>query len=201
MTHRIYVTCKDKAIPARRNPGSSKGKTMNGNMMEAMQAVGLKAIEINTPDDVAKKLGAAFAPASQEPDFWQDAEVISSYSRAQAIEDGVLVDLSDPAGDLAALVSEAGIKFPVAMTAAAFAATIGLTEDLPAGQNVEGRAWDVLMCLRIAIQQSASKATDRVDFRVGVWDGKRQLPVALYALVGPGDQGEPVITIMLPGED
>ena len=43
--------------------------------------------------------------------FWDDAEVISSYSRAQAIEDGVLVDVSTVA-------KEAGIKFPVAMTAA-----------------------------------------------------------------------------------
>ena len=36
-------------------------------------------------------------------------EVISSYSRAQAIEDGVLVDVSSVA-------RAAGIKFPVAMT-------------------------------------------------------------------------------------
>jgi len=27
------------------------------------------------------------------------------------------------------------------------------------------------------------------------------LPVDLYALIGPGDEGEPVITVMLPHED
>jgi hypothetical protein len=40
-------------------------------------------------------------------------EVIFSYSRKQAIEDGVLVDLTS-------LARDAGIKFPVAVTRAVF---------------------------------------------------------------------------------
>ena len=32
-----------------------------------------------------------------EKGFWDDAEIISSYTRAQAIEDGVLVDVTDTA--------------------------------------------------------------------------------------------------------
>lgn len=40
---------------------------------------------------------------------WADAEVISVYTRAQALEDGVLVDLTDWA-------REAGFKIPVAVT-------------------------------------------------------------------------------------
>lgn len=42
--------------------------------------------------------------------FWDDAEVTCTYSRAQALEDGVLVDVSETA-------REAGIKLPVALTA------------------------------------------------------------------------------------
>ena len=45
------------------------------------------------------------------------APIIHAYSRAQAIEDGVLVDVAS--GDTAALVREVGIKYPVALTAAA----------------------------------------------------------------------------------
>lgn len=44
--------------------------------------------------------------------------VISSYSRAQAIEDGVLVDISQADG------CKGKFKFPMAMTRAAWAATV-----------------------------------------------------------------------------
>ncbi len=46
-------------------------------------------------------------------------EVLSSYSRAQAIADGVLVSLNDPSFTFRPglnICAEAGIKFPVAMT-------------------------------------------------------------------------------------
>ena len=47
-------------------------------------------------------------------------EVISTYSRAQAIEDGVLID----AGSMA---SEAGFKWPVALTSAVWADCVAWT--------------------------------------------------------------------------
>ncbi|SPE52864.1 hypothetical protein SBV1_160020 [Verrucomicrobia bacterium] len=34
-----------------------------------------------------------------------------------------------------------------------------------------------------------------------VWDGNRHNEIKLWSLCGPGDDGEPVITIMLEGED
>ena len=45
--------------------------------------------------------------------LFEDAEVIHRYTRKQAIEDGILVDLSEIAG-------EAGIKYPVAVTRGVF---------------------------------------------------------------------------------
>lgn len=128
-------------------------------------------------------------------DFW--GEPIHVYSRAQAIEDGVLVDLMQPG--TADTVREAGIRVPLAMTAAAFAETIGLEEDLPAGQDIQGRLWDVLMMLWHAIRRS--QGGQRVDFTVAVWDGRKHNDVDLYALCGPGDNAEPVITIIIPSED
>ena len=57
-------------------------------------------------------------------DFWNDADIIDIYTRRQAIEDGVLVQLSGPGyqGDpwVPAMVAEAGFRYPVAMTATAF---------------------------------------------------------------------------------
>jgi hypothetical protein len=125
-------------------------------------------------------------------------EPIAVYTRKQAIEDGVLVDLMQP--ETVGLVREAGFRFPLAMTVGAFAATVAeIGKPLPEGQDIRGRLWDVLWMLTCAIRSAGS--TDRVRFRVSVWNGRRRDEVKLWSLCGPGDGGEPVVTIMLEGED
>ena len=125
-------------------------------------------------------------------------EPIAVYTRKQAIEDGVLVDLMQP--ETVGLVREAGFKFPVAMTAGDFAATVAeFGQTLPEGQDIQGRLWDVLWMLSCAIKTAGS--TDRVKFRVSVWNGRRRQEVKLWSLCGPGDDAAPVVTIMLEGED
>jgi hypothetical protein len=146
--------------------------------------------------------------------IWEGAEIISRYSRAQAIEDGVLVDLTNTEdANGRKLCQDAGFKWPIAMTIGAWNATIGLggtwkpdpndpeseVLQLPECQDAPGRIWDVLMVLKFAIKRAGS--TDLIRFEVRVWDGKRQRVAKLKALCGPGDQGEPVITLMLPDED
>jgi len=136
--------------------------------------------------------------ARQHPAAELFGEPIYAYSRRQAIEDGVLVDLMQD--ELAPLVREAGIRFPIAMTVAAFETAVApIGRDLPAGQDLNGRLWDVLWILRCAIQRG--NASDRVHFQVRVWNGRRHQLVKLWSLVGPGDNADPVITIMLEGED
>jgi hypothetical protein len=138
----------------------------------------------------------------QEPENpWEGAEVIFSYSRADAIRDGVLVDWTKE--PLASLCRQAGFRLPIAMTDGAWAACIG-SEPFPQGQSVAGRAWDVLAVLRAAIRRNRN--TDRVDFKVRVWDGpvangQQFRTVDLWCHCGPGDTAEPVLTIMLEGED
>ena len=138
--------------------------------------------------------------------------MIYSYTRAQAIEDGVLVDLSDPSFTFRPglnILKEAGIKFPVAMTSAAFARVIqDSDEPLPPGQDVSGRLWDVLTMFKFYARKNGG---DTILFPVCVQNwvhvkGKRterarQENVQLKAICGPGDTAEPVITIMLPDED
>ena len=130
-----------------------------------------------------------------ERGFWDDAEVISSYTRAQAIEEGVLVDVSEVA-------REAGIKFPVALTAAVFEEYVRVPGGVVA-QDESGRLWDILWMLRCQIRRSQG---DTLHFQLYVRNHNRerltrQDLVTLKAICGPGDDGEPVVTIMLPEED
>ena len=138
-----------------------------------------------------------------------DMEVISSYSRTQAIEDGVLMDLP--------LAREAGFKFGMAVTVGVFAVLApwaqGSQGDVskPAegqplyglGQSFDGRAWDLLAILLYEIRRGKGGA--RVDFAplflMPGFAQDRPVPVQFEAICGPGDEGEPTITIMLPGED
>ena len=59
-----------------------------------------------------------------EENIWKDAEIIAAYSRRDALEDGVLVDLSD-------LAREAGFKFPLAVTQGVWA-VLNSTKELEA---------------------------------------------------------------------
>lgn len=127
-------------------------------------------------------------------------EVISIYTRAQAIEDGVLIDTGS-------MAQEAGFKWPVAVTSAAWDDCIAWTEDdsdKQVYQDQSGRLWDVLFMASHAIRQ-ASGSGDRLLFKLYRVrrDGysKKAILATLKLIVGPGDQGEPVITILLPNED
>jgi hypothetical protein len=90
----------------------------------------------------------------------------------------------------------------VALTAAAWAKCV----TVPAGvscQDEAGRLWDVVWLLRCAIRGNSGSARE-LAFGVHVRNDDREgIPplVRLKAMCGPGDDGEPVITIMLPGED
>jgi len=129
---------------------------------------------------------------------FEDFEVIHRYTRKQAIEDGVLVDLMQP--ETEPLVREAGFRFPIAMTAAAFSEAVApIDGELPPGQDLKGRLWDVLMLLKAGIRGNLKD--DRVHFTVNVFDGTKTNPVQLWALCGPGDDLEPTITIMCEMED
>jgi hypothetical protein len=127
-------------------------------------------------------------------DPWADAEVISVYSREQALEDGVLVDVTQ-------LAREAGFRFPVAVTAGVWAVLEPSKELEAEGHDVKGRAWDMFTILRHAIR-TASR-TDEVYFAplFVMESGRQARPCAMWSKCGPGDRGEVVITIMLEGED
>ena len=118
--------------------------------------------------------------------------VIFSYSRAEAIADGVLIDVSE-------LAKEAGFRFPVAMTSAAWQDAVAVPPDCPC-QDETGRLWDVLNVLRFAIR--ANSNVSELCFHVSVVGSDRQQHrIELKSMCGPGDDAAPVITILLPDED
>jgi hypothetical protein len=69
--------------------------------------------------------------------FSEQTEIVSRYSRIEAIEYGVLVDMTqEPFGSLA---REAGIIWPIAMTATAFSAFVEVSNTVGhSSQNVKG---------------------------------------------------------------
>src|SRR6266404_6015262 len=103
-------------------------------------------------------------------------EPIFRYSRAQAIADGILVDLTTATDDRGQrLCQQAGFKVPVAITRTAWAKTVesggtwkpagdGETLELKGGQSLTGRLWDLLWMLKLACGRASN--TDRVHFQV-----------------------------------
>jgi hypothetical protein len=117
--------------------------------------------------------------------LFDNADVIFRYTRAEALTDGVLVDVTDWASPGEML---GGFIIPVAMTHAVWALV-----QAPAGshEDTRGRAHDVLWLAAFAVRAR------RTHFivRLGADD------VRMWVHIGPGDAGEPVATILLEGED
>src|SRR4051794_40044352 len=66
-------------------------------------------------------------------------DILSRYTRTQAIEDGSLVDVT-------ATAKEAGFRYPVTLTAAVWAEYVAVPDGVEC-QDEAGRLWDVLwMC-------------------------------------------------------
>jgi hypothetical protein len=124
-----------------------------------------------------------------------DMPLIFSYTRAQAIADGVLVDLTEWA-------KETGFRVPVACTTAVWHGYIVPADELRlADQSERGRAHDVLWLLYVAIRKSTSRS-DQLRFKVAfLMSPRNHQTIELKAISGPGDTGEAVLTILMPDED
>ena len=124
-------------------------------------------------------------------------DVIASYTRADAIADGVLVDVTETAKKL-------GIRFPIAMTATAFAACAEWTDADPhgMGQTTDARLWDILYMFSFFAKANGGS---EILFHFYCVPRTSRTGTArratLKAICGAGDSLEPVITIMLPNED
>lgn len=121
-------------------------------------------------------------------------EPVSVYTRSQAIDDGYLIDLTETARGM-------GFKVPVAITSDAFvrcvhpekedAKVLGVTESQ--------RVARLLRVLLFKIRNTMSGCEDRCTFELTfqtVNSGRVVEDRAMIeSTIGPGDDGEPVITI------
>ena len=124
-----------------------------------------------------------------------DPIIIYSYTRRQAIEDGVLIDVTPTA-------REAAFRYPVAITRAVWDGFLAPDDESRGlGQSETGRLWDVLTMLRVAIRQSTGPAHTLEFPVVFVHHETTRRTVTLKAVCGPDDDLSPCITIMLPVED
>jgi hypothetical protein len=120
---------------------------------------------------------------------------IFSYTRKQAVEDGVQVEVTKTA-------QEAGIKYPVFLTRAVFDTYVAMPEGVN-GQDEAGRLWDVVWMLRVAVHKAA-QGQNRLPFALYVRnDNRAPRLVKLIATCGALDidDAQPAITVMLPDED
>jgi hypothetical protein len=126
--------------------------------------------------------------------MFEQSDLIHAYSRADAIRDGVLIDVSETA-------KEAGFCYPVALTHAVWEKCVAVPSGVEC-QDEAGRLWDVLWLLLLAIR--GSNGGPEVRFGVHVRNDNREgTPplVRLKAACGPNDDGSPCITVMMPDED
>jgi len=122
-------------------------------------------------------------------------DVIYSYTRKQAVADGVQVEVTSTA-------KEAGISFPVFLTRSVFDSCVAVPPNVQ-GQDEAGRLWDIVWMLRFAISRSRP-GSDRISVALYVRNDNRAAKlVKLIAQCGPLDMNDPqpAITVMMPDED
>ena len=124
-------------------------------------------------------------------------QLISTYTRAQAIADGELVDVSQVA-------REAGIRFPVALSRALWADIQAIPEGRP-HEDVSGRLWDLLWMGACAMRRASGTMLVYqliLTLDGAIHDEERGGPLySVKVICGPGDDAAPVLTFMRPDED
>lgn len=129
------------------------------------------------------------APLTNRPVPWLTC-IHESYDRYDAFEFGYLVDITK-------LARKAGFRCcPVAITIYAWDEHVFVTDN-DDGKGEISRLWKILNALRSRILIAGDEHV--LYFLVLISkEGKDAKEVRLKALFEPGDEGEPVITIMLP---
>ena len=119
---------------------------------------------------------------------FNNTEIIYSYSREQAIEDGVLADVSSYAIEL-------GIKIPVAFTATLMSVIL----DIPKAhdyQTQRGRVHDVLFLALLSLKKMIKNQIEISFFNVTLQTSDTENPTqSLQMVLSCGDTCEPVLTI------
>ena len=126
-------------------------------------------------------------------------EIIYAYSRQQMLDDGYLIDVTETA-------KEAGFTIAVALTRAVWEDCVEWNKEdtkRQTYQDMAGRLWDVICMAYFNARAHKNNASFLYEiYRIPRGGkGRKARRVTLKTVIGPGDQAEPVITIMQPNED
>lgn len=125
--------------------------------------------------------------------MFEDFEVIHSYTRKEAIEDGVLVDMNKYIP-----VNESGYKYPAACTAGVWNIIDQAVNNKKYGNDYKGIICDIFNISRI---MPFKRWQTGAMFRVIITGIGNQKYHTLKLECGPDDDGKPCLTFMLPDED
>ena len=109
-------------------------------------------------------------------------------TRQDAIDDGDLIEITRMGRDM-------GIMFPLAVSARAAESMVPFP-NIPQ-DTVTENLWDTLHAFR---DKARTTTEDEFEFQVSLYQNGLVPTLTFKAAVSPGDDGEPVITIMLPDE-
>ena len=126
--------------------------------------------------------------------LYSSDELISILTRADALSDGILSDVSE-------IAEEEGFKVPVALTKAAYRSLEPSEEERSRGDDLRSRLHELFWTMHQALRRKTYVEASRIDFQLNLSQDGNHISLALRALLHPGDRGEPVITILLPNED
>lgn len=127
-------------------------------------------------------------PTDDFADFW--GEPIHVYTRAEALADGLLVDVTETA-------KEAGFSVPTAITAAVEADLRDFDTGELVGHSYEGRLWDLLFMAHHGARMSRNRDVSEFVFAMHLAKNAREGGnYRVKCVIGPGDDGAPVLTIM-----
>ncbi|MFF0386799.1 DUF6573 family protein [Streptomyces sp. NPDC004286] len=190
-------------IPAQRVPQEAPAASIPAQRVSAAVPTDVRGKEEAQPS--GRSAGQTAPPAEGEEAAASarvgssEELVIDAYSRAQAIADGVLVELD------ADFVREAGYVVPVALTRAVWEDCVAWSEGDSERQLLQhefGRLWDILIRCRAAIRSGSGGSRVTFGVRRVPRDGRSldAQEVVLVCVMAAGDDPRPVITIMQPDE-
>ncbi|KAF5048632.1 MAG: helix-turn-helix domain-containing protein [Methanoculleus sp.] len=110
-------------------------------------------------------------------------------TRQDAIDDGDLIEITRMGRDI-------GITLPLAVSARAAESMVPFP-NIPQ-ETVTENLWDTLHAFR---DKACTTTEEEFEFQVSLYQNGFVPTLTFKATVSPGDDGEPVITIMMPDED
>lgn len=123
-------------------------------------------------------------------------DYIFKYTRQMALEDGVLIDVSE-------IAKEFGIKMPCALSAALFADCVFVNK--PPSDEVKHMETQRMAMLftKFALSISKNFDTDRFSFELPYFDYSinKSITATVIAALHGDDEGEPCMTMMFPSDD